>query len=208
VILSASLNRFHIVSESDIVPFDLDPVFTPLARAVTAVNTLGNDPLEILRTHLGEQCPALTLDPGRENQMRMPATENDIFQALAALDQGPVVQTVVVRVEATPNTDPAATLPATESSPAPAAKKQTKGAKRTKSDKMSALDAAAKVLAETGQPMTCKEMIETMAKKSYWQSPGGRTPEATLYSAILRELKVKGAKSRFRKTDRGKFARA
>jgi hypothetical protein len=113
-----------------------------------------------------------------------------------------------IRAEATPTTDPAAEMPAAESSAAPAAKKQTNSAKRTKSDKMSALDAAAKVLGETGQPMTCKEMIETMAAKGYWQSPGGRTPEATLYSAILRELKVKGAESRFKKTERGKFTRA
>ena len=112
-----------------------------------------------------------------------------------------------IRAEATPNTSPAAETPAADSSVAAAAKKQTKSAKRIKSDKMSALDAAAKVLAEKGEPMTCKEMIETMAKKGYWHSPGGRTPEATLYSAILRELKVKGAESRFRKTDRGKFAR-
>jgi hypothetical protein len=112
-----------------------------------------------------------------------------------------------ISAEATPAIDPAAEVPA-ESSAAPAVKKQTKSAKRTKSDKMSALDAAAKVLAEKAEPMTCKEMIETMAKKGYWQSPGGRTPEATLYSAVLRELKVKGAESRFKKTDRGKFTRA
>ena len=77
---------------------------------------------------------------------------------------------------------------------------------RTKSGKLSALDAAAKVLEETGQPMTCQEMIDAMAKKGYWSSPGGRTPAATLYSAILRELKAKGDQCRFVKTERGKFA--
>jgi hypothetical protein len=51
-------------------------------------------------------------------------------------------------------------------------------------------------------------MIETMAAKGYWSSPGGKTPGATLYSAILRELKVKGAEARFRKTERGKFTLA
>jgi hypothetical protein len=30
-------------------------------------------------------------------------------------------------------------------------------------------------------------------------------PSATLYSAILRELKTKGKDARFKKTDRGKF---
>ena len=42
--------------------------------------------------------------------------------------------------------------------------------------------------------------------KGYWKSPGGKTPHATLYSAILREIDAKGDAARFRKTDRGKFA--
>jgi hypothetical protein len=44
-----------------------------------------------------------------------------------------------------------------------------------------------------------------MAKKGYWSSPNGQTPAATLYSAILREINVKGKESRFEKTERGKF---
>ena len=71
--------------------------------------------------------------------------------------------------------------------------------------KLSQLDAAVKVLAESGQPMTTKAMIEAMATKGYWTSPGGATPHATLYSAILRELQKKGAESRFTKVDRGQF---
>jgi hypothetical protein len=74
--------------------------------------------------------------------------------------------------------------------------------------KLSGLDAAAKVLAESGEPMTSKEMIDAMAAKGYWTSPGGKTPHATLYSAILRELQIKGAESRFVKTERGRFALA
>jgi hypothetical protein len=73
--------------------------------------------------------------------------------------------------------------------------------------KLSALDAAAKVLVETGTAMTCQEMIAAMTEKSYWTSPGGKTPQATLYSAMLREIATKGANSRFQKTDRGKFSR-
>ncbi|MCX7424247.1 MAG: hypothetical protein NTW96_01200 [Planctomycetia bacterium] len=46
------------------------------------------------------------------------------------------------------------------------------------------------------------------AEKGYWKSPGRKTPHATVYSAILREIVTKGAESRFKKTDRGKFARA
>ena len=73
--------------------------------------------------------------------------------------------------------------------------------------KLSALDAAAKVLAETRQPMSCKELIETMAHKGYWSSPGGKTPSATLYSGMIKEISTKGKESRFQKTGRGRFAR-
>ena len=72
--------------------------------------------------------------------------------------------------------------------------------------KLSALSAAAKVLTEAGTPMNAKEMIEAMAAKKYWSSPAGRTPHATLYAAILREIGVKGKEARFKKTERGHFA--
>jgi hypothetical protein len=90
---------------------------------------------------------------------------------------------------------------------APAAKTSTAKA-GIKTKKLSAIDAAAKVLGDAGQPMNCQEMIEAMAKKGLWTSPGGKTPQATLYAAILRELKVKGKEARFKKTERGKFASA
>ena len=77
-----------------------------------------------------------------------------------------------------------------------------------KAKKLSAIDAAAKVLGENGQPMNCKEMIEAMAAKKYWTSPGGKTPAATLYSAILREINAKGKEARFKKTERGHFTLA
>ncbi len=70
---------------------------------------------------------------------------------------------------------------------------------------LSQLDAAAKVLGEATEPMTTKEMVEAMTTKGYWSSPGGKTPHATLYSAILRELQSKGETGRFIKTDRGHF---
>ena len=72
--------------------------------------------------------------------------------------------------------------------------------------KLSALDATAKVLGEAKEPMNTKVMIEAMAVKGYWTSPGGKTPHATLYSAILREIDTKGSDARFKKTERGTFA--
>ena len=88
------------------------------------------------------------------------------------------------------------------------AKKVTSQAGKPSVKKPSALDAAALVLGETGQAMTCKEMIDTMAAKGYWTSPGGRTPHATLYSGMLKEINLKGGDARFKKTGRGRFALA
>ena len=79
-----------------------------------------------------------------------------------------------------------------------------KAAKAPKEKKMSCLDAAAQVLKEKGEPMQCKAMVEAMFAKKLWTTDAP-TPAATLYSAILREMK-KGKDSRFRKTDRGHFA--
>ena len=84
--------------------------------------------------------------------------------------------------------------------------KAAKKAKEPKEKKVSAIDAAAQVLASSKEPMNCKEMIEAMAKKALWTSPGGKTPHATLYSAIIREIALKGKEARFVKTERGKFA--
>ena len=72
--------------------------------------------------------------------------------------------------------------------------------------RLSALDAAAQVLAEAGTEMSAREMIKAMADQGLWTSPGGKTPDATLYSAIGREISAKGADSRFTKTGRGRFA--
>ena len=53
--------------------------------------------------------------------------------------------------------------------------------------------------------MNVKEITEVAFAKGYWK-PAGRTPSATLASALIREIAKKGDASRFVKTDRGKFA--
>jgi hypothetical protein len=108
-----------------------------------------------------------------------------------------------------PAPEPTPDATAEQSAPAASkASKRSKAPKEPKPKKFSALDAAARVLAEEGKPMNCKEMIEAMAAKGYWTSPSGQTPSATLYSALLREIDKKGADSRFKKTERGMFERA
>ncbi|MFN3194228.1 MAG: winged helix-turn-helix domain-containing protein [Aureliella sp.] len=79
-------------------------------------------------------------------------------------------------------------------------------AKRT-DKKMSQIDAALAVLKKARKPMSCKEMVEAMAKQKLWTSPGGKTPDATLYAAILRDLR-NGKDARFKKTAPGRFTNA
>ncbi|AWM36962.1 hypothetical protein GobsT_51580 [Gemmata obscuriglobus] len=72
--------------------------------------------------------------------------------------------------------------------------------------KLSALDAAARVLAASGESMTAKELIGRLAAQGLWSSPNGKTPDATLSAALQREIATQGTASRFRKTAPGRFA--
>lgn len=88
---------------------------------------------------------------------------------------------------------PRAPKPATPSAPAKEPKR------------LSALDAAARVLAATNAPMRAKELIAAMEAQGLWKSPGGKTPEATLHAAIVREIAAKGDQARFAKHERGLY---
>lgn len=69
--------------------------------------------------------------------------------------------------------------------------------------KQSGLDLAAKVLAESDRPLNAREIAERVIAAGWTTT--GKTPHATLYSAMLREIKAKGEKSRFAKSERGRF---
>lgn len=95
-----------------------------------------------------------------------------------------------------------------DSAPEASAKKRstaetTKGSRRS-SEKMSALDAAVRVLKEHGKPMRVKPLVEAMIAKGLWASVG-KTPWATLHAAICREIEKKGKEARFKKAGRGFF---
>jgi restriction system protein len=100
--------------------------------------------------------------------------------------------------------EPKAQTPAT-AAPQPTQAKAKKAPAAPKPKKVSGLDAAALVLKNVGKPMHCKDIVETMLGKGLWKT-GGKTPAATIYAAILREITAKGNAARFKKTDRGLFA--
>lgn len=70
---------------------------------------------------------------------------------------------------------------------------------------MSGLDAAAKVLGEAGASLNCPAIVKAIFAAGYWQS-NGKTPAATIHTAIITEIKKKGDASRFVKTGRGLFS--
>lgn len=81
---------------------------------------------------------------------------------------------------------------------------KTKAVKEKKPKRVSALDAAALIL-KSSLPMGATELIAEMEAKGLWKSPGGKTPAATLYAAITREIAAKGDEARFKKIERGVF---
>ena len=80
-----------------------------------------------------------------------------------------------------------------------------KKAKRPEGKKVSGLDAAYRVLAESGRPMKAKEIIEIAMQNGYCNLQGA-TPNLTIYAAMLREITTKNENSRFVKTGKGLFA--
>lgn len=85
--------------------------------------------------------------------------------------------------------------------PAKGAKGASAEAKKAK--RPSGLDLAAKVLAQAKEPLNAKTIADR-AIAAGWQT-SGKTPEATLYAAMTREIAKKGKDARFAKVDRGFF---
>ena len=68
--------------------------------------------------------------------------------------------------------------------------------------------AAIQILGKSKEPMNCIAMVEAIQVQGLRSTPGGATPEATLYASILREINGRGKDARFKKFDRGMFALA
>lgn len=71
---------------------------------------------------------------------------------------------------------------------------------------LSLVCAAAAVLERSNAPLSVKEMIDAAKAQGLWTPRAGKTPEQTLYSAVIREIRDRGEASRFRKEGRGLFA--
>ena len=88
--------------------------------------------------------------------------------------------------------------PKSESKPPQPASTQSTGG-------LSGLDAACKVLSDAKEPLDSKTIVERALSGGLWQT-SGKTPAATIYAAMIREIAQKGETGRFVKVERGKFA--
>ena len=79
----------------------------------------------------------------------------------------------------------------------------TANAKPQKAKRLSGLDHAATVLAAAKEPLAAKTIAER-AIAAGWTT-NGKTPHATLYAAMTREITAKGKDARFAKVERGLF---
>ena len=90
----------------------------------------------------------------------------------------------------------------------PAAPKAKAAGKDAPRRGLSLLSAAAAVLEQSDEPLSVKAIIAKAKESGLWTPGSGKTPEQTLYSAIIREMRDKGETARFRKEGRGLFASA
>jgi hypothetical protein len=108
--------------------------------------------------------------------------------------------------KAAPAAKPAAVKP-TPSKPTPKQPAKAAPAKPAKgTPKLSAMGAAAQVLAASKEPMNVKSIVAAMSEQGLWTSPGGKTPHSTLAAALQRDIAAKGRESRFKKVDKGLYA--
>lgn len=126
--------------------------------------------------------------PRKEKKIKtdLPEVEVDVIPMAVAESKTKAPKTTKAKKEKAPKTTKA---------------KKEKAPKKERG--LSMLGAAAKLLGDNdGKPMTCVEMIEAMAKKGLWSSPGGKTPANSLSAAITREI-AKGKDSRFARAKKG-----
>jgi restriction system protein len=70
---------------------------------------------------------------------------------------------------------------------------------------MNSFDAVERVLFEAGKPLTSEEITAEVLTKAYWRTTG-KTPTATINARLAVDIKSKGAKSKFQRTDPNLFA--
>ncbi|TVQ59697.1 MAG: hypothetical protein EA379_10125 [Phycisphaerales bacterium] len=154
----------------------------------------------------GKKAPRMSASAARAEGAAKQKRMREAAKSDEAVHVGTVVRGDGKRVRVTVPKDDAPAPKASEKKARGAKRPKAKDAKPTPRKRVSLLDAAATVLADAKAPMQAKAIVEAVVERGLWTPGAGKTPHATLYAAMTREIADKGAASRFRKVDRGQFA--
>jgi hypothetical protein len=142
---------------------------------------------------------------------RARAGANNLRRAVQAWDEAlPALHRAIQAANERLGAKPATEVVAAQAPAKPGKPAKRRGAateKPAEPKALSGLDAAAQILQEVGEPMNAQDLIARILERGLWKTEG-KTPAATIYAAMIREIKAKGSDSRFQKVDRGRFAAA
>jgi len=219
---AAQAEMVVVIPEGDGGPqYDPDRCTTPRCKGTPAMTHIGRPLCQACwDRHCGEeQSSEVSENAGRPTgtagdacrpteELETPEKENAMSKKKSTKKQSTKKRTKAPAVAAKAKGTKKVATPKAKAAVATATKtsKAKKAAGDQKPKRVSALDAAARVLKSTGKPMRAQELIAAMAERNLWKSPGGATPHATLYAAMQREERDKGPTARFKKVDRGQFA--
>jgi hypothetical protein len=189
---------------------------TPALEPATARRLAGQLQLlegDLLRTLVGRaEAWKVQADQRHEDLVRRAgAGAHQLKRAVKAWDEAlpalhRAIQAANERLGAAPAEAKVETAAAQPAKPSKRGKPAAK-AKPSEPKALSGLDAAAQILREAGEPMNAQDLIAQILERGLWKTEG-KTPAATIYAAMIREIKAKGSASRFQKIDRGRFAAA
>ena len=147
-----------------------------------AVAKVGRNEINVEILAVEEKSYLVRNDAGKEfHAVRLTALPKDVIT-----DDTPAAEPEKITEDDTPN-------------PAPECATQKPEKKR------SLLDAAVEVLRLAKIPMDTREIIEAATELKLWHPTGAKTPEQTLYGAIVRENKTKEQPRIVKSDKKGKF---
>ena len=139
---------------------------------------------------------------------RSGAGANNLRRAVKAWDEAlPALHRAIQAANERLGAKPATEVATAQASAKPAKRRGAAKEKPAEAKALSGLDAAAQVLREAAEPLNAQDLIARILERGLWKTEG-KTPAATIYAAMIREIKAKGSDSRFQKVDRGRFAAA
>jgi hypothetical protein len=204
--MSQSKKTFFLSVDDAQVPTKLDLTGKNPSKAKVAPNAKVAPKAKGTVAAAAAKKGAAAVQPAPKAEPAAPARTSDVVgETTASSDLVPIAQVMKTPAKSkkgpTSEAKAQANNDATKSEPV---NKQSEAPARKPVHAATGLEAAVKVLSEHGQPMSCRDLVSKMIGSGLWTT-SGKTPTATINASLHKEIKTKGAASRFAKTGRGLF---